>query len=61
MKSTSDTARLPRSTPRFWLEARTDSLFSFPVELFHPLQHAGLFRCTPGSPTTQEPSRFASI
>jgi len=23
------------------LEARMDSLFSFPVGLFHPLQHAG--------------------
>jgi hypothetical protein len=26
------------------LEARMDSLFSFPVGLFHPLQHAGLSR-----------------
>jgi hypothetical protein len=26
------------------LEARMDSLFSFPVGLFHPLQHAGLAR-----------------
>src|SRR5688572_5211153 len=27
-----------------------DSLFSFPVGLFHPLQHAGLSRRTPGCP-----------
>jgi len=25
-----------------------DSLFSFPVGLFHPLQHAGLSRRSPG-------------
>src|SRR6476620_10638643 len=31
------------------LEARMDSLFSFPVGLFHPLQHAGLSRRTPSS------------
>jgi hypothetical protein len=30
------------------LEARMDSLFSFPVGLSHPLQHAGLSRRTPG-------------
>ena len=29
------------------LEARMESLFSFPVGLFHPLQHAGLSRRTP--------------
>ena len=29
------------------LEARMDSLFSFPVGLFHPLQHAGF---DPGAP-----------
>src|SRR5438105_14858119 len=29
------------------LEARMDSLLSFPVRLFHPLQHAGLSRRTP--------------
>src|SRR5215469_4421731 len=29
------------------IEARMDSLFSFPVGLFHPLQHAGLSRRTP--------------
>src|SRR5262245_21471848 len=29
------------------LEARMDSLFSFPVGLFHPLQHAGLSRRSP--------------
>src|SRR6516165_5585042 len=29
------------------VEARMDSLFSFPVGLFHPLQHAGLSRRTP--------------
>ncbi len=26
-----------------------DSLFSFPLWLFHPLQHAGLSQCTPDS------------
>ena len=31
------------------LEARMDSLFSFPVGLFHPQQHAGLSRRTPVS------------
>jgi hypothetical protein len=31
------------------LEARMDSLFSFPVGLFHPLQHAGLSRRSPSS------------
>jgi hypothetical protein len=31
------------------LEARMDSLLSFPVGLFHPLQHAGLSRRSPGS------------
>src|SRR5882762_326990 len=30
------------------LEARIDSLLSFPVGLFHPLQHAGLSRRSPG-------------
>ena len=30
------------------LEARMDSLLSFSVGLFHPLQHAGLARRTPG-------------
>jgi hypothetical protein len=29
------------------LEARMDSLLSFPVGLFHPLQHAGLSRRSP--------------
>src|SRR5438477_7517038 len=29
------------------LEARMESLFSFPVGLLHPLQHAGLSRRTP--------------
>src|SRR5499427_7887701 len=29
------------------LEVRMDSLFSFPVGLFHPLQHAGLSRRSP--------------
>jgi hypothetical protein len=28
-----------------------DSLFSFPVGLFHPLQHAGLARRTPDRPS----------
>ena len=36
---------LTMSPARF--EARMDSLFSFPVGLFHPLQHAGLSRRTP--------------
>src|SRR6266478_2321021 len=31
------------------LEARMDSLLSFPVGLFHPLQHAGLSRRSPVS------------
>src|SRR6478752_5258120 len=31
------------------LEAKMESLFSFPVGLFHPLQHAGLSRRTPVS------------
>jgi len=30
-------------------EARMDTLLSFPVGLFHPLQHAGLSRRTPSS------------
>ena len=29
-----------------------DSLFSFPVGLFHPLQHAGLARRTPDGPSS---------
>jgi hypothetical protein len=29
-----------------------DSLFSFPVGLFHPLQHAGLARRTPVRPSS---------
>jgi hypothetical protein len=29
-----------------------DSLFSFPVGLFHPLQHAGLSRRTPDRPSS---------
>ena len=36
---------LATSPPR--LEARMDSLLSFPVRLFHPLQHAGLSRRSP--------------
>ena len=28
-----------------------DSLLSFPIELFHPLQHAGLSWRTPGCPS----------
>ncbi len=28
-----------------------DSLLSFPVCLFHPLQHAGLSRCSPSAPS----------
>src|SRR5215472_6416337 len=31
------------------LEARMESLFSFPVGLLHPLQHAGLARRSPSS------------
>ncbi len=43
------------ATPPARLEARMDSLFSFPVGLFHPLQHAGLSRRTRSSdyPTTE--------
>src|SRR5713226_7784214 len=36
------------TVPPARLEARMESLFSFPVGLFHPLQHAGLSRRTPG-------------
>src|SRR6266496_6735941 len=40
------------------LEARMDSLFSFPVGLFHPLQHAGLARRSPsGRPSVVRPLR----
>src|SRR2546429_2612857 len=35
------------TVPPARLEARMESLFSFPVGLFHPLQHAGLSRRTP--------------
>src|SRR5213595_2824819 len=35
------------TVPPASLEARMESLFSFPVGLFHPLQHAGLSRRTP--------------
>src|SRR5438128_8963432 len=37
------------TVPPARLEARMESLFSFPVGLFHPLQHAGLSRRTPVS------------
>src|SRR5215470_14574159 len=40
------------------LEARTDSLFSFSVGLFHPLQHAGFIPAHSGWPTTRELPRF---
>ena len=33
-----------------------DSLFSFPVGLFHPLQHAGLSRRTPVCPLSLKQS-----
>ena len=36
------------------LEARMDSLLSFPVGLFHPLQHAGLSRRSPTSRLTSQ-------
>src|SRR5207248_1053124 len=36
------------------LEARMESLFSFPVGLFHLLQHAGLSRRTSGLPTIHQ-------
>ena len=40
------------------LEARMDSLLSFPVGLFHPLQHAGLSRRSPDCrPSDQNPAR----
>ena len=32
------------------LEARMESLFSFPVGLFHPLQHVGFARRSPVCP-----------
>src|SRR5437667_10004104 len=35
------------AVPLARLEARMESLFSFPVGLFHPLQHAGLSRRSP--------------
>ena len=44
------------------LEARMDSLLSFPVGLFHPLQHAGLSRRSPDCRLTGSDSvlsRFA--
>src|SRR5437879_1830535 len=40
------------TVPPARLEARMESLFSFPVGLFHPLQHAGLSRRTPSSRPT---------
>src|SRR4029077_20205856 len=45
------------------LEARMDSLLSFPVGLFHPLQHAGLSRRSPDCPLTglNRPRRFQPI
>ena len=36
------------------LEARMDSLLSFPVGLFHPLQHAGLSRRSPSGRSTRD-------
>src|SRR5436305_9991285 len=41
------------------LEARMDSLFSFPVGLFHPLQHAGLARRTPSRASFDNYTEFA--
>src|SRR6266849_627639 len=42
------------------LEARIDSLLSFPVGLFHPLQHAGLSRRSPSRrPLAQNASFLA--
>ncbi len=42
------------------LEARIDSLLSFPVGLFHPLQHAGLSRRSPACrPLAQNASFLA--
>jgi hypothetical protein len=38
------------------LEARMEPLFSFPVGLLHPIQHAGLSRRTPGCRPTHEQS-----
>src|SRR5215467_5290446 len=37
------------------LEARMDSLLSFPVGLFHPLQHAGLSRRSPSCHPREHP------
>jgi hypothetical protein len=38
-----------------------DSLFSFPVGLFHPLQHAGLSRRSPDCPSFVHNSRATSL
>jgi hypothetical protein len=35
-----------------------DSLFSFPVGLFHPLQHAGLSRRSPDTAVIQAQTGF---
>ena len=35
------------------LEARMDSLFSFPIGLFHRLQHAGVARRIPSGPSSK--------
>src|SRR5438094_150105 len=42
------------TVPPARLEARMESLFSFPVGLFHPLQHAGLSRRTPSGRQTSQ-------
>src|SRR5437667_9276114 len=46
------------TVPPARLEARMESLFSFPVGLFHPLQHAGLSRRTPSGRKWPELSAF---
>jgi hypothetical protein len=38
-----------------------ESLFSFPVGLFHPLQHAGLSRRTPSTPTMTGPGLTVQV
>ena len=38
-----------------------DSLLSFPVRLFHPLQHAGLSRRSPGSPSSEQSAQIGML
>ena len=43
------------------LKARMDSLLSFPVGLFHPLQHAGLSRRSPVCRPSESPTVIAHL